>query len=1180
MAKRGRGGEQRPPSLLRELLAAQKPWLAALMVTIALTAVIWLTLANVVVQMVDRGLVEQSVPLSRFVRQALLVAAIAVPVSLAQRQVSDRIGYQIEWSLRLRLYRALQSADLGRLDRLASGQLVTRAMTDLTMIEKIIRLLPIVVTVLPFIAGTGIYLSILNPVIGVLSIISFPLNLLILLRFRDRLRLLSWSELNERAEVTTAIDEPVRGIRVVKAFGREDHERQSVAGASLRAYRYAMSRWRLLARFDIPMKFFPVVTHAAVLLVGAHLAANGRLTLGTFLLAFQVVSSLTGLANIVDELASAWQYLRSAEGRVREVLDLEEEPVTGDPLPPPGPGIELISGTKSYGARSVLSGIDLSAAPGELVVVAGAPGSGKSTLAGALGGTVGLDDGVVLVDGAEIDGLDPELVRQAVRVVPEDSYLFAVSLRSNLELAVPGGEATDEQMDTALWAAAVDDYVVSLPAGLDHNVGDRGLTLSGGQRQRVALARALVSPPRVLVLDDALSAVNPSLELEILGRIKTAYPRTAVICTNRRRGAAAIADRVVELPDPDPTYVEELQPTLPADTSIASSGLDTATIERVLGDFQLTDELPVVTENAATADSPATIRLLLRSFKAPAAVAFVALVVLTLSQLAPEVLFGNIADSVEDGDTGAATIRAGWLLVIGLVGALAAWFFRIYSQMCSQGAMYLLRRRVFQRLSRLGIDHYDRELPGQVAARIVNDLDILWRYVQSTAFTSAIQIMRMVLGLVVIIVIAPGVAPVALGVFAVIAVVALAQYRATTRAFEGARAQLGDVVSSFEEDFGARHEIRSFGATANQTRAFEAKAWELRRLRFRSTLLANSFSSVLEALGHVAAVLVLYQAGDLVLAGSITVGSALALRLLATQISTPLATIGRLYGETIEVRASWRRLQEPYAVPVFPPPTSTARPVPEPLRGDVEVDSVVFAYPGTGRPILHGVSLQLPARSVTALVGYTGAGKSTIAKLVSRIYDPELGSVRIDGVDLREMDPQGYRSRVGVVPQEPFLFRGTVGSNIAYGRPGASPAEIRTAAAAVGADRVLEALPGGYEHPVTEDGRNLTAAQRQLVSLARAWLATPDILILDEATSCLDVALEGRVLASLRELDCTALMVTHRENVVAACERVVVLDEGLVVEQGSPAELVGTGGAYDRLWVAVEDTATLEGEPT
>jgi ATP-binding cassette subfamily B protein len=559
---------------------------------------------------------------------------------------------------------------------------------------------------------------------------------------------------------------------------------------------------------------------------------------------------------------------------------------------------------------------------------------------------------------------------------------------------------------------------------------------------------------------------------------------------------------------------------------------------------------------------------------------------MTLGQIAPQFAFGSVSDLVHRGDTGAVDVRVASLVVVAFLTALSAYGFWIVGQRFTQGVLYLFRRRQFQRLSRLGIDYYDRELPGQVSARLVWDLDILRNFFENVALFAITQVSQIVLAFTAILVISPSVFPVVLVVAVVIIAMTAVNLPLNRRANETARDRLGHVTAKFEEDFLGRREIAQMAAGDRQETKFRASCWGLRAARRRVQLISNIFSAAMLAMGQITAVVVLYRSGNEVLAGAISIGSALTLRLLAETATAPFSVLGDQYSQVITAIVSWKRLDEPFTVPILPPLDDGAPACP-PLDGDIVFDHVDFAYPtgpntgrpntgppNTGRQVLSDVSFRVSPGRVTALVGVTGAGKSSVAKLVGRTYDPERGTVHIDGLDLRRLDLASYRARLGIVPQDAFVFRGTVASNVAYGRPDAARTEIEAAVRAVGAAEVLGLLPDGLDSAVEEDGTNLTTAQRQLIALARAWLTHPDILVLDEATSALDAPLERAVIAAVAALGCTTLMVTHREDVVLTADEVVVLSEGRVVQSGTPAELRNAGGHYDDLWgIATEDPA-------
>ena len=297
---------------------------------------------------------------------------------------------------------------------------------------------------------------------------------------------------------------------------------------------------------------------------------------------------------------------------------------------------------------------------------------------------------------------------------------------------------------------------------------------------------------------------------------------------------------------------------------------------------------------------------------------------------------------------------------------------------------------------------------------------------------------------------APGVLPVVLALVGLIVILTVAQLPFANRALSWSRDELGVVTRKFQEDFGARHEIRHLGAHAIQTQKFVEASWERRRARWWAITLQNTHTAIIQFMGTMTTALVLYQAGNLVLQQELSIGTATSVALLATTATRPLQQLAPIYNVFLDVRVSWKRLCQPFDEPILPEAGVNAQPSPR-LDGPVTFEAVAFTYPDTTRPVLHEVSFTMEPGKVTALVGYTGAGKSSIAKLLGRTYDPDAGSVKVNGIDLRDLQLETFRPRLGIVPQDPFVFKGTIASNIRYAKPRATDEEVEAAIRAVGA---------------------------------------------------------------------------------------------------------------------------------
>jgi ABC-type multidrug transport system fused ATPase/permease subunit len=373
------------------------------------------------------------------------------------------------------------------------------------------------------------------------------------------------------------------------------------------------------------------------------------------------------------------------------------------------------------------------------------------------------------------------------------------------------------------------------------------------------------------------------------------------------------------------------------------------------------------------------------------------------------------------------------------------------------------------------------------------------------------------------------------------------------------------VIVHFVESLGGIRAVQAFRREPRNQEIFEAVNQEYRSASLAAARLIAIFAPTIKLIGNVTIAIVLAYGAYRVLGNEMEVGVLAAFLLYLRRFFEPMQELSQFYNSLQSATAALEKLSGVLQEKPGVPEPAHPRPLPK-ANGRVEFEAVTFSY-RPERVVLHRLDLTIPAGQTVALVGATGAGKSTVAKLVARFYDPSSGAVTLDGVDLRELSEDDLRRAVIMVTQENFLFSGTIGENIAFGRPGASAAEVRAAAAAIGADEFIRSLPDGYDTDIRKRGGRLSAGQRQLVAFARAFLADPAVLILDEATSSLDIPSERLVQRALRTIlaERTAFVIAHRLSTVEIADRVLVIDGGRVVEDGSPTRLVAGGGRYAAL---------------
>jgi ATP-binding cassette subfamily B protein len=1108
---------------------------------------------------------------------------------------------EVSFGLRGAIHRELQRLDLQAHSGMATGQLVSRANSDISLVLTVLRVLPTLTSNLVLMVASLGVMFYFSPVLALISLVILPLLVLGAYRMRTRLYPATWDVQQRTGDVAQVVDQAVTGVRVVKGFGQERREFDRLSESASGLYGSSMRSIRLQARYQPLLESIPSFGQVGVLALGGWLALHDKITVGTFLAFASYLVLLINPARLIARMLSAAPQARAGAERIFELLDTT--PAVTD-----APGayhLPELRGEISFDAvrfgfwrsEPVLDGFDLRIAPGEVVALVGASGSGKSTAALLLSRFHDPQEGAVRIDGHDVRDVTLASLRSQIGMVFEESFLFSESLRDNIAYGRP--DATDEEVEAAARAAEAHEFILRLPEGYDTVVGERGLTLSGGQRQRVALARALLADPRILVLDDATSAVDAKVEESIHATLRRVLHEHTTLLVAHRRSTLRLADRIAvmdagrviddgshaELMARCPLYRrllsgegDDLEPA-PAPAEAPPAGHRPG----MRGDFSHDDMLERVAALPPSRDVPNvdvaresepapdfTLWRFLRPYRAPLALGLLLVVLEALTGVAgPYLSRDGIDNGVLTGSQSALFTTAGIFLGVAVAGLVISRTVTLVAGRTGERLMYALRIRVWAQLQRLSVDFYDREMAGRIMTRMTTDVSAFSSLLQD-GLISAVASLFTFAGVAVAMAL---MSPVLTGATALVLIPLLIATvvfrRLSAEPYREARERIAVVNASLQESMAGVRESQAFTQEGRRHTEFKRITRSYVDARLAAQRLISLYFPFVDFLSGVAAVLVLALGYHMVRTHALTPGELIAFVLYVNLFFSPIQQLSEVFDDWQQARVSMARISDLMAEPVATP--VAAAPVdPGPLTGAIRLESVRFGYPGIEEEALAGVDLTIAPGETVALVGETGAGKSSLVKLLARFYDPQAGRVVIDGHDLRGLDLDAYRRQLGYVPQETFLFRGTVHDNIAYGRPDAPAEEVEAAARAVGAHDLIMRLPGGYEHEIAERGATLSAGQRQLICLARAELVDPAILLLDEATANLDLATEARVTRAMNSVASgrTTVLIAHRLQTARHADRIVVMANGRVVEDGTHDQLLRDRGRYASLWQA------------
>lgn len=582
---------------------------------------------------------------------------------------------------------------------------------------------------------------------------------------------------------------------------------------------------------------------------------------------------------------------------------------------------------------------------------------------------------------------------------------------------------------------------------------------------------------------------------------------------------------------------------------------------------------PVEFSQASWDQRPFTLRRFVGEKRWAVVLAFALVVVETFLVTIGPFLTGEAIDrGIVPGDTD-ALLWIGGLYVGSVVlstvvsAARVSWTGRV-----GESLMESLRVRIFSHFQRLSLSFFTREKGGVLMTRMTSDIDSLTALFQEGLVNMFVQFLTLAIVTVVLFAVSPTLAAILfLGVVPVMLAMTLWFRKASDVAFLAVRDRIADVMSDLQENLGGIRIVTATNRAKRNVVAHDNILGSYRDANDRTAVIGAVYGPASELLGYLAQALLLGMGGWLVTQGRLTVGELAAFFLYLTMFFAPIQQLVQLYNTYQQGRAAVRKLSELFAEAPEVREAPDAHDLPA-MQGAIDLDHVTFGY-DPAVPVLHDLDLHIRAGETVAFVGETGAGKSTVAKLVNRFYDPTEGTVRIDGHDLRDVTLRSLRSQIGVVPQEPFLFAGSIRDNLAFAAPDATDDELWAAVDATGLRDLVERQEAGLDQVIHERGSSLSSGERQLLALARAFLSQPRVLVLDEATSNLDLQSETRVEHALDAVleGRTAIIIAHRLATAMRADRIAVIHDGRLAELGTHDELVARGGRYAALfdtWLA------------
>ena len=1137
-----------------------------------------------------------------------MIALILVRSGLQylQEVISHHTASVVKVALRERLYQHCLALGPGYFDQSRTGDVLMSLAEGVERLEAFFgRYLPqmIVAALAPVLIFA--FMAIIDFRTGLVFLAFALLTLVLPNIFHRWTRTSSMARRDAYGALGADFLDAVQGLPTLKAFGQSKARGLLLADRARALFRTTMG---VLAANSATsaLTILGIASGAAVALAwGAVRVSDGELELRSLLIVLMLgVEIFRPLRELVQLYHDGMIAMSSAEG----IFDIMDAPVdVADAATSPSPlqlapevTFEGVNYAYSGGRRPALHDLSFTLNAGETLGLVGPSGAGKSTIVWSILRFFDPQSGRVLLGGTDIREISLSQLRDQVAVVTQDTYLFHGTVAENLRFGGPN--ATQEQLEVAAKTANAHNFISHLPQGYDTIVGERAVRLSGGQKQRIAIARAVLKDAPILILDEALSSVDAENEAVIQVALDHLMEGRTTLIIAHRLSSVVKADRIIVLEDgrlvesgnhgelvaAGGVYAELMAQQRELDEEEPGGHQDAhghdASTHAAVQDASAFVPQPAhqgeghhhhAVPSGGAAHAPASrigfltvwrrLFQLVRPWRGELALTFLLGLAHHSSIIGLSVISALLVGQVITG--GDLTVL---LVLLGVFVPLAAFFTWAESWVAHDLAYRLLaemRVDVYNKLDPLTPAYMVRRRSGDLVSIVGGDVELVEFFFAHTITPAFVAILVPAGVLATLAFVAW---PIALVLSPFLLAVAISPFMAQKRS-EGLgdelRSQLGDVHAHMVDSIQGMREISAFGQGPARTAEMVDNSWRFAhfQLRFlKERAFQIGFIEGMTALGGLA---VLTMGAWLMIEGEISRPQLILSVILSVAAFAPISDIARTIKQLMETLAAARRLfvvhDEP--VPVVDGPGVQAHE--NGLSPAISFDHVGFSYGHGEAQALHGVSFDVEAGQTVALVGRSGAGKTTCANLVMRFWDPGEGHVRLNGHNLRDYELDDLRRQIALVSQDTYLFNASIRDNLRLGKIEASDNEIEAAAQQANAHEFITAFPDGYDTLVGERGMQLSGGQRQRISIARAILKNAPVLILDEATSHLDAVNERQVRQALETLMAgrTTVVIAHRLSTIRDADRIVVLDNGHAVEQGSHHDLLASHGLYSQL---------------